>query len=248
MKRKLVTLRLGLLVAGLAVFAAHAAAAIVYVDATHGAGGNTTLVGGAQWDPLTASQGAGGDGVWALRAFGNSATIYQNSPSGSIDNAHRLQTNVSGLALGVYNAYAYFWSDSSSWRMEASLTDNPGGDLPLFSFNPTTAGVVQHYTGADVGGNLPLSTSLGVNPFTTGVMVGDAARRLFQIPLGQVTGTSFPIYIDDDHLQVDQNQRTWYDGVGYELDHLVPEPTSFALLGLGLGVLLVGRRKSRSAT
>jgi hypothetical protein len=37
------------------------------------------------------------------------------------------------------------------------------------------------------------------------------------------------------------NNRTWYDGVGYEL---VPEPTSVILFGLALSAVLIVRRKS----
>jgi PEP-CTERM motif len=236
MRKKFVAVRAAVCLVGLTICVAQAAAVITYVDATAGSGGNTTLVGGAQWDPLTADQGAANDGVWAQRAFGNSATIYQNAATGTVDNAHRLQTNLSGLAAGTYNVYAYFWSDSSNgWRIQASLTDNPGGDLPLFT--PTTAGVVQFYTGADA---TVLSSTLAPNPFSSDVMIAEGNRRLYQAFLGQASGTSFPIFLDDSSSQADQNERTWYDGVGYER---VPEPASVALLVLGIGLLTTGRRR-----
>lgn len=235
--RVFVAMRTGLWLVGLTICAAYASAEIAYVDATHGASGNTTLVGGAQWDPLTGGdQGTADDGVWAERAFGNSATIYQNAATGSTDNAHRLQTNVSGLGAGVYNVYAYFWSDTSNgWRIQASLTDNPGGDLPLYT--PTTTGVVQYYTGADA---TVFSSTLAPNPFTSDVMIGEGNRRLYQASLGQVNGTSLTVFIDDSSMQADQNERTWFDGVGYEL---VPEPASLALAAFAIGLLTVFRRR-----
>lgn len=239
MKKEVVALRVAALLLGFSLTADRLLAAIVYVDATDGAGGNTTLVDGTQWDPLTADQGTAGDGVWARRSgFANGATIYQNAASGATDNAHRLKTTVSGLAPGTYDVYAFYWSDSSNWRMQASLTDNPGGDLPLYIFQPLTPGVVQHYTGADASVG---SATLANNPFATNVLVAEGNRRMLQIPLGQVTGTSFSVYVDDSSIQADQNERTWYDGVGYSF---VPEPSSLALCSLTFGLtLIVGRSR-----
>src|SRR3972149_8499921 len=100
MKRKMFVMRAGLWVAGLVMLGAYASAGtIVYVDATDGVGANTTMVDGSQWGPLPVNtQGAANDGIWDHRNFGNNTSIYQNSRSGTVDNAHRLKTNVSGLA------------------------------------------------------------------------------------------------------------------------------------------------------
>jgi hypothetical protein len=226
-------------VATLMALTCAASAQILYVDATHGAGGNTTSNLFGQWDPLTASQGTTGDTLWAQRTgFGSHSTIYQSTPNSSSDDAHRLVTTISGLASGTYNAYAYFWSDSSSWRMQAALTNNPGGDLPLY-ISP----------GA-VSGTPPLTRALAAEIIGTSGLVTDGLgqltdssnRRFWQISLGQVTGTGFSIYIDDGP-SINSNSRTWYDGVGYSV--VVPEPSAFALLGLGVGALLLRRRFNR---
>lgn len=225
--------------AALGCFAIGVQANIIYVDATDGLGGNTRVAGSAGGGIFTPvdPQGPGGDGLWDVRAFANNGTIYQNASSGNTDNAQRLQTSVVGLQLGWYNVYAYFWSDTSSWRLGASLSDE-AGDLPLYQANPDTPGVVKFYDGADA---TVFSSSLSVNPFTSDdVMVAEGNRRLYQAFVGTIYSSAFTVNIDDDPNQVDSNQRTWYDGVGYMA---VPEPTTGALLGLGALVGLFAMRR-----
>jgi hypothetical protein len=216
-----------------------ASAAILYVDATDGASGNTakaTSAGGGVFTPSGAinNQGAANDGLWDVRAFGNSATIYQNAGTAAVvDNAHRLVTLVA-VPAGTYNVFAYFWSDNSNmWRLRAGLTDAVG-DLPLYI--PGDAGVTQFFTGADA---TVLSSTLTPNPFTTGVMIAEGNRRLYQIALGQVTGAAISIYVDDyGTAQTAFNERSWYDGIGYAL---VPEPMTGGLTVLasaGLAAML----------
>ena len=224
---------------------AHASAAITYVDATDGAAGNTAVApsaGGGVFNTSGAlnNQGPANDGLWDVRAFANNTTIYQNVGTGAnSDNAQRLVTTT-GLASGTYNVYAYFWSDNSNmWRIRADLADTSPGDLPLYM--PGGAGVTQFYTGADA---TVLSDTLAPNPFTTPVMIAEGNRRLYQASLGQVTGTSISVYIDDGPATV-FNERTWYDGIGYEL---IPEPASLSLLVMaGIGIAMSARRRSRAA-
>jgi len=218
-----------------------ASAQITYVDATDG--GNTFKAPSAGGGlPFTVTpfgtQGPANDGLWDPRAFANGATIFQNASAGANQdtNAVRLTTSVSGLALGTYNVYVYFWSDNSPlWRIGASLSDSVG---QLSLYKPGDAGINQFYAGADA---TVLSTALTQNPFTTGVMVAEGNRRLYEVLLGTTTGTSFNVFIEGDRAMTLQNQRTWYDGVGYSL---VPEPAAGALVGLGLlvGMFSIRRR------
>jgi hypothetical protein len=123
----------------------------------------------------------------------------------------------------TYNVYAYFWSDSSNWKLAADLTDNVGGDLPLYS----------KFSGASV-------TDSGASIFTTAVLTSESGRTLWQASLGQVSGTSISVYLDDDPAQADANGRTWLDGIGYEV---IPEPATLGLVGIfGAGALFVRRR------
>lgn len=225
-----------LCVGGIVVCANRAMAAIDYVDATDTAAGNTALAAGGTFTGID-PQGPANDGMWDKRAFSNSATIFQNAGTDAgADDAARLVTTAS-VPDGTYDVYAYFWSDSSNtWRMRASLADSVG-DLPLYL--PGDAGVTQFYSGSDA---TVFSSTLTPNPFTSDVMIAEGNRRLYQIALGQVTGTSVAVYIDDMGAgQTTQSERTWYDGIGYAV---IPEPASAALLIFGaMGATLATRRR-----
>ena len=194
-----------------------AAAQITYVDADHTT--NTAPASGTPTFPVGAidDQGANDDGLWGLRAFSNGGTIYQNAGFGGSDDAHRLVTTISGLASGPsYNVYAYFWSDGSGWNINAGLFDD--AMLPFYDDAGTPAA-----SDLDFASPAPIVT--------------EGNRTLYQAFLGQTVADSsgaIPVYIDDDPpVLVSGGPRTWYDGVGYEL---VPEPTSIALLMLGVSV------------
>jgi hypothetical protein len=218
----------------LSVTTARLSAAIVYIDATHGAVGNTAVApsaGGGVFNTSGAlnNQGPANDGLWDVRAFGNSNTIYQNASTSAVtDNAQRLVTNAT-LPAGTYNVFAYFWSDSSSqWRLRAGLADD-AGDLPLYV--PGDAAVTQFMGGTnDVGSAGVLSSTLTPDPFASPVEIAEGNRRLYQVALGTFTGSNLSVYIDDyGTAQTSFNERTWYDGIGYEV--AIPEPASLALLG-----------------
>src|SRR5262245_13665232 len=105
----------------LAMFAGTTRPAITHVDLTDGVSGNTMMYSNAAWEKWTAFNGQttfANDGVWDRRAFGNSATIFQNAANALADtNATRLRTTITVPAPGpsqYYNVYALFWTDSST--------------------------------------------------------------------------------------------------------------------------------------
>src|SRR5262249_16678174 len=156
--------------------------AITYVDVTDGNSGNTMRYSNGAWRAWTAFNGQTGvanDGIWDKRAFGNSATIYQNSAAGLTDtNATRLRATVTVPTPGPgqdYNVYGVFWTDTSAtWRGGALLADAPG-QLPLYQ--QSTPGVRRLWASTtDV--NTEYSTNLSPNPFTTPVMISENNRRL----------------------------------------------------------------------
>jgi hypothetical protein len=176
---------------------------INYVDATEGEAGNTALAAGGVFTSTT--DGSGSDNLWRGRAFGNEATIFESGGSyGDTANPEDCPRLVTTIAVpeNEYAVYALFWSDTSGWRIEASLTD-AAGDLPLYVAN-------------DPNG---LATQADANDFAAPVpMLAEGNRVLWQVFLGNTgTTTSISVFIDDDPNHQTHNARTWYDGIGYKV-------------------------------
>ncbi len=189
---------------------------IVYVDATDGEGGNTTLATGEVLiadDPGTV--GSGSDDLWRGRVFANEGTIFESAGDWSGANPEdcpRLVTNVD-VPEGSYDVYAYMWTaDSATWRIAASLEDSEG-DLPLYLCNDPN-GAATLAVAEDFEEPVPL--------------LAEDNRTLWQVHLGTTdTTTMITVYIDDDAERGAAgdggNARTWYDGIGYKIAS-EPEP------------------------
>jgi hypothetical protein len=184
-------------------------AKIVYVDATEGEAGNTTLATG---EIFTATGGNDGtDGLWRPRAFGNSATIFEanGATSGNPNDeiVPRLNTTIE-VPENNYDVYVYFWADTSGWRIKAALENiDP---LPLFIANDPNGG----------------ATLAVAEDFEEPVpMLSEGNRTLWQAYLGTTGVTaSISVYIDSDPRPAGEsswNERTWYDGIGYKV---APKP------------------------
>ena len=176
---------------------------IVYVDASDGETGNTTLATGETFVPV--DSGSGSDGLWRIRPnFANEGTIYEAGgdwqSEGNTEDCPRLMTTVD-VNENIYQVYAYFWSDGDTWRMAASLTDEP--NMPLYIANdPNT-----------------LATVADINNFEAPVpMLTEGNRTLWQIYLGKTEkSSSITVYVDDDPNHLNGSARTWYDGIGYKV-------------------------------
>lgn len=215
--------------------------AITYMDANFTAGtGNTLYAPSAGGGAITTNTTDTADGLWRYRtgfglsptdtaiptgtiATGGSGTIYEStgnvSPS---DNVLRVVTTVTGLAMNTYDVYVYFWMDQngSPWRIRAGLTDTID---PLTLF---------------IGSNTITPTDTPISWVGRDDNPTNQGRRLLQAYLGQVTGTSISVFVEDAPA-TSGIERTWYDGIGYEA---VPEPATLALLGLG-ALAVFGKRK-----
>jgi hypothetical protein len=82
--------------------------------------------------------------------------------------------------------------------------------------------------------------------FTGSVETGaDVSTKMYGVKIGQVTvtgGSAINVFVDNLIGGGGEN-RTWYDGVGYEAVTIVPAPLA-APAGLGLiGLLAVRRRR-----
>ena len=199
----------------------------VYVDATEE---NTTVWNGFDYEVFVPYSGTKDnlDPTWFLEAGGNDGTVFQ---SANQTNSPRLKTTIDLPQEGVYKIYAYTYgivNYGANWRIGVDLQDNPDGELPFHyrTDYPDDEDIYVHYL--DGSGTLPwsdgswatyYSTNLLSNPFTDTVLLSENDRRLMEIYVGTVVGSSVTVYVDDDpNANVSWGgDNTWYDGIGYEL-------------------------------
>lgn len=180
----------------------------LYVDATSGASGNTTLANGAIFNPpLDGTTGA--DNAWEQRtALGSHGNIFESGGE-AVENASQLRTTLTGLTTGqAYEVSVLFWDangDVEDWNIRAGF--EPAG-LTFFA-NGTTSDAAQ--LGA-VGADLASSLTYTAAP----TLFNEANRILLAGVIGQVVVGSngqLHVYIDDMPSAIGANNRTWYDGI-----------------------------------
>jgi hypothetical protein len=234
---RLVSKRLGLL-ALLSAGALSASAQYLYLDATSGASGNTTLANGNLFNPpLNGVTGA--DNNWEQRTvLGSSGNIFESSGENVTENAPELRTLLTGLTPGAsYSVYVHFWDPTSTtedWSVRAGFAANPGANT-LFSAADAT-GDLTGATAAVLANTLNFSTAPTV--------FAESGRALLAGWLGTAIATGsgeIAVFVDDLPTSMNVNRRTWYDGVSIAL---VPEPSSFALAALGFAGLTLRRKRA----
>ena len=223
--------------------ASPAPATITYIDAVEGTSGNTFATAGSLSDTCWVGPNSSSTSStqWNKRegiGDSNGPAIFQGSSSTTPP--PELTTTVTGLAAGTYTVWAFFWdqidSDAQNWVLSAGLTS---GSLNTYSApgEPTVPGATT--SNVQWAGTLSFDSSVNVDGYNDGNPT--LLRQLFGINLGDavVSGTgSLDVYLGNN-LTTGAANRTWYEGVGYEL---VPEPSSTALLGLAALSVLRRRR------
>jgi hypothetical protein len=156
------------------------------------------------------------DNLWRFRTNqGSGAGMWEaTSSSTQPEDAVQIQTTLSGAPNGTYNVYVFYLTDPSpaNWQIKAGLTPNPTQ--------------IYDRSGADGIAGQPVFS--GSNPtlnFSPGfVPEQDSNQDMLYAIIGQATVTdgNLSVYIDDlptnslpgDYLA----RRTWYDGIGYEIE------------------------------
>ena len=200
---------------------------IVYVDADTA---NSTLETSGALSlgvNYTASTGAGlgTDDLWHERTLasvnGGSAWTAQ---AGGAETPERLVTQITLPEAGTYNIFGYQWINSAGtggWDCGFQLGS---GSNVAYDKNNTT----------DIAG-----TS---GHFTTAVLVG-SGDHLMEASLGTwntaTDGLTVTVYADGGFVTAGSDNRTWYDGVGYEA---IPEPATLGLIALSAFGVVVSRR------
>jgi hypothetical protein len=216
--------------------AATSHAAITYVDATSGIGGNTTLANGSVFTPpLNGTTGA--DNNWEQRTtFGSGGNIFEAGGETN-ENAPELMTTIVGLTPGhLYSIYVYFWDPTSTaedWNIRAGATSNPSGNTLFSAADATaelssTAAVLASTQAFDVAPTIFAEGNRALLAGSVGILAADS------------NGT-ISVFIDDLPTTNGVNFRTWYDGVGYEFS-AIPEPGVSLLAAVGLLGVLRRRR------
>ena len=169
-----------------------------YVDANST---NTMFASGAAMTTTTPSGTVGADDdQWHERTgFGNAGSVFTSNESGTED-AEMLKTTIEGLEDGMYDVFAYFWSDTDEdWRLMAGLeADN----LMDFRMRGSQHAVEEQFA----------------NVVTVSANNNDL--QLYRAYLGTaevVGGDDLEVFVDDWQTRNGSGSRTWYDGVGYAL-------------------------------
>lgn len=224
-----------------ALLATSASGAITYVDAvanTTGADGNTTINGALVTGSNTGTTSS--DDLWRIRAVTEAAggALWESDTTTPAEGTSPLITSIS-LGPGAYNLYGVFRDQpgtESYWDAAFSLD---GVNFTAFDYR-----------------HLKVKKALADgSEFTNPGIMGDIAAvggAIYFADIGQVTlasPTLVSIYIQGPEQDLtgasppqtgNTGQRTWYEGVGFEL---VPEPSGLTLTVCGLIGLVAARRR-----
>lgn len=187
------------------------AAQLTYLDATSGAGGNTTLSDGSLFEPpLNGTTGA--DNRWEQRtSFASGGTVYESGGEAAED-APELRTTITGLTPGgSYTVYAHFWDGSGTgpnWTLRAGFTSDAGNHV-IFA-NPDAAATL---------GAVEAAPASSLDYATAPTVFTEGDRTMFAGRVGTTTADAsgeIQVFLDDLPSTNGPNLRSWFDGLSHE--------------------------------
>lgn len=178
------------------------------------------------------------DGWWHMRTnvgYNGGAFVAGNGGSNVVP---QLKTTVSGLIAGAtYELYGFFWAGTQTptgnnvWPIQFGMTgDGSALSVPMTVYRPTESAATLIAPG---------DTSF----YEDGVGPTSGGQGLFYVKIGEaVADASGNLYVFVDNVPGAAGNRTWYEGIGFNLVP-IPEPASLSLLGFG-GLFLLRRRRN----
>jgi hypothetical protein len=204
---------------------------ITYLDATSGAGGNTTLSDGSVFTP-PGDGTTGLDNNWEVRNLGTGGNVFEAGAEVSNENAPEIRTTIGGLTAGAsYSIYVFFWDangTTENWSVRAGFNSAPG--------------VNQLYSASDATNSLGAKASVLASTLTysNSPLFIESNRQLLAASLGTVAADgagNIRVFVDDKPSTIGANNRSWYDGVGWAtVIASYPTNLSFAITGSALSV------------
>jgi hypothetical protein len=186
----------------LVVTGAATQAQLVYVDADR----NTNT--GPAAAIKAGVNGQADDNLWSERTGFSSGGNFFQSGDGDGEDSPQLTTTLTGLTpYTLYSVNAHFWDAGPAWTIRAGYTS---GNLPHYA-NPGEAAA---------NGAQPAVLASTLTYATAPTVFVEADRTMYAAVLGPTKSDAngnLNVYIDDRPSTIGVNNRTWYDGLSYQL-------------------------------
>jgi len=228
--------------------------------------GSTGGTGFGAWS-FDSTSGGGGQELSSAGAIGKAWTMYTTTTGGGISDVGRSITEAGGLGVGqmfqavIQNPTSYHYFGGFDILFLNGTDNNAGGnntaairaqDFHSGYYNPGDLWSVQDNGGGSRGTSLS-SANTGASGVQVDLFLNSATS--YSLTLKALNGSGYSQINGTYSGPINYVNFRLYDGVastgpndvadnfGISYMEIVPEPTSMALLGLGLGGLLFLRRK-----
>ncbi|HJQ80533.1 MAG TPA: hypothetical protein VJ828_11285 [Lacipirellulaceae bacterium] len=165
------------------------------------------------------------DGLWRWRGDQGSLGVWEATGSNAqVENAVEIKTTVTSLISGLYDVFVFYDSSTAGdWPIRAGLTSNPGMNQ-IYDRSGATPG--------SIAGFDPFSGPFALNFEVTPPNAGSGqTMRYAKIGQFDVTDGNLLVFVDDLPATSSGN-RTWYEGIGYQLAGTGPPIITSVMSGM----------------